>query len=150
MNKQFLLTVPMNFTCKESIWGCQLSAVEMESLVVRKTKTSKVNGWSNSYISCDFQLLKQKKSTEFIGARTFEFTFYFTYGTRWLTICLMNPEEHPLNIEASLTYGSYKFCEICTEEKTNCSTDIIFKNFYNSIRHQKKTGTCNKQYKINI
>jgi len=30
---------------------------------------------------------------------------------------LMKPKEHPLNIEASLIYGSYKFCEICIEKK---------------------------------
>jgi hypothetical protein len=42
MNKQFLITVPMNFACRKSNWGYQLSAPEIESLAERKTETSKV------------------------------------------------------------------------------------------------------------
>jgi hypothetical protein len=42
MNKQFLITVPMNFARRKPNWGYQLSAPEIESLAERKTETSKV------------------------------------------------------------------------------------------------------------
>jgi hypothetical protein len=63
MNKQFLITVPMNFACRKSNWGCQLSAAKMESLAVRKTDTSKVNGCDQDrryHVTLNFRNRKSK------------------------------------------------------------------------------------------
>jgi len=66
MNKQFLITVPMNFARRKPNWGYQLSAPEIESLAERKTETSKVkNGcdqvWKN-HVTFNFRNRKSKQN----------------------------------------------------------------------------------------